>query len=1481
MRYSCGKRKGTDLRERRCKHIARQALACILACLLAVLSVFSVPCERVEAAAKDIFLSDYKQTVYNQENGLGSTEVNCILQTRSGYLWVGTDGGLYRFNGKEFKIFNLWDTDKADVYFINDLFQDTEDRLWISTSNYGLFCMKGSEVQHFTSDYYDGIKSIHDVVAGPDGTVYVATGNGLYTVDTLENRLLPVKDLEGVNVKKITVAGELLWGIDNNNHFFLRNEAGQILRYSSEKYAQEELSCILGMEDGSVYLGTLGTEVIHIDRGLQYEILTSAKDGINSLYYDGKQLFVCAESGIGYFNSDHKFIQLYDAAINRYISSMIMDYEGDYWFASSRMGLLFLGRSKFRNFNERYGIAGAGTNCIRAFGVKTFIGTDDGLIILDSNFKSEKNKLTEYLSGASVKDVMRDSQGNIWVSTSRRFGIVRYTPGGEIQTFGRTGPLQTNQVNSTLQLSDGSIAVATEDGITILGQDEELIRSYEQKDGLEYPNINCMYEAPDGRLFAGSDGGGIYVIEYKNENQKVRSYTEEDGLTSNVVTCIVPGSEGLWIGTDNGLSLFTESIRAVSNIDFSNNIYDILIDSTQDGDSMWIVGSKGVLRTTETELLSTEGISGRYYAQGDGLARSITLYSHNVIRNHMLYLCCDGGIYMVPTDSVYENDTSPKLTVSEINVDDTVYHYDQIGGSLKIPSGTQRVSISFAVLSYTNRENIQVEYMLQGFDSTPITITPADPMQAVYTNLDGGTYTFTVSAVNGDGYHSEQGITFTIDKEFGFFEMTWVKIAVLSMLVVLVLVVALGLVWFQRRVTGQNREIQKLEKEHEVAVKSSSAKTDFLAHMSNEIKTPINAIISLAENLQHEESKEVRQQNLKVIVDSGQDILGKVDETIQLARLEAGKVTVTEAPYSITTLVCDISDSLINTLTDRPVRFLVDLGENIPDIMIGDYDKIKRILEILTDNAQKYTKEGTITLFVDCYRNMDSKEKDTLVFSISDTGIGIQKERLQHIFEVYNIADSKKQTGYTGSGINLAIAKQLAEIQGGELEVESTYGAGSTFTVSLKQARPSDDSVPLASGPETPDRVTREEAEKMLLPEVNMLLVDDIEISRAVAVGVLKQLEVRADVATSGVSALDMVMNQDYDMVFMDLSMPVMSGEDALHEIRELAKEGIRDLPIIAMTEDAIREDHDRLMETGFSDVIVKPLDIVALATLAKRFLPAEKIHFRSVELSNYMNESRYREGLEGLQAYLDVAGTLERIGGSIEVYNRILSTFYDQNQNAPEELQSKFNKNYRSFRSRLHSVRTGAQNIGATELVNLISRVDAAINIGNKGYVRDNLPSLVRMLDDILNAVSEYLDFAVDQQGQTHDFVYTQKPGNAGAQAGEQKRGNTETLTGEQRSEIGGEISADKGETNAPNEETTSEPVLKERVEEASLTRISAMAKNSDIAGIAGELEQLAQNRYGTEDTEFLQALADQAKEANMDAILDMIDTYRALKKA
>ena len=1431
------------MRSRRKKIIIWILLACFMTCALFMQKT------PARAAAKDAFLSLYRQTVYDQESGLGSAEVNCVYQTQSGYIWVGTDGGLYRYNGKEFKTFNLWDTDKDDVYLISSLFQDSTGRLWIATKNYGLFYIRGSEIRHFSDEYYLGVKTINDVCEGANGVVYVATAYGIYTADPVEDSLHLMEDTAGHNIRELSLAGDDLWGLENGGQFFRMNSDGQILYYKGEDYTSDEISCLYGAEDGSVYLGTVGTDVLHMKKNLQFEKMTSGREGINSLYDDGERLFICADSGIGYFDRKGKFTALYDTRISKYFSSMIMDYEGNYWFASNRMGILLLGNSKFRSFNQRYGLDKSGTNCIVEYDGMKYIGTDDGLQILDSKEKPVTNELTESLAGAGVKNVMRDSGGNLWISTSRKYGVICYTPGGEIRVYGRTGALLSNQINLTMELQDKTVAVATQEGISIIGTDGKLVRNYSADNGMDNPNILCMYQDKDGWIYAGSDGSGMYVIK----DDVIHHYTDADGLTSNVVTCIYPGEKGLWIGTDNGLSFFSETIRPVNKIDFSNNIYDILSEAREDGNRLWIIGSKGVLCTTEDELLGTGEIKSRYYAQGDGLSSPLTLYSNAMIRKDLLYLCTGQGIYTMTIGDPHTNGIAPKLTVSEINVDDSVYHFDQIGGSLSIPADTQRVSISFAVLSYINRENIQVEYMLEGFDSSPITISPSDPMQAVYTNLEGGNYTFTVRAMNGDGVTSEKDITFTLFKEYGFFEKRAVKIGLLVALILIVFLVVIGMIRFQKRVAGQNREIEKLEKEHEVAVKSSTAKTDFLAHMSNEIKTPVNAIIGLAETVLREQDPEEQKNSLSAIVESGRDILGKVDETIELARLEAGKETVNEAPYSITTLVCDISDQVINALEQRPVRFLVDLGENIPDVMIGDYEKIKRVLEILLDNAQKYTKEGTITLYVDCYESQDPKEKDRLLFSISDTGIGIRKDRLQHIFEVYNIADNKKQTGYTGSGISLAVAKQLVEIMDGDLEVESTYGAGSAFTVSLKQMRPDDDAVTLASGPESLERITREEAERMLMPEVNVLLVDDMEISRTVATGVMKQMEIRSDIATSGFSAVDMVMNQDYDMVFMDLSMPVMSGTDAMHEIREIARDGMDTLPIIAMTEDAIREDFETLVAEGFTDVIVKPLDFISMATMATKYLPKEKIHYRSGDLAKYINESRYADGLTELQKYLDVAGTLERIGGSIEVYNRILSTFYDQNQNSPEDLRIKFSKNYRTFRARLHNVKNGAQNIGATELLNHITRIDAAINIGNKDYVRDHLSTTLSMLEKVIDAIAIYLDFAAGQKGIT-DEEYA-------ARAAEVKSGRVPAET----------------EKDAP---VKKEPEMKSEVDSVALVRMLRAAKEKDSKAISDELRLIRSFRYGTEDTEFLQALDEQIREENMEAILDMIGTYVELKK-
>ena len=1408
--------------------------ACILTCLFPI---------SFSSSAKENFTSQFKQVVFDQDDGLGSVEVNCIYQTRSGYIWVGTDSGLYRYNGSEFRLTNLWDTEKADIYCINALFQDTYGRLWVATDNYGLFYIRGTVIQHFSSDYYEGRKCIQSVCEGSDGRIYVASSDGLYIVNESDMLLSPVDALKGYNVQEITLHGNEVWGIAGGSEIFNVNTRGKAVFAHSADYTQDELSCIRSVDDNYVYVGTIGRDVIRLSSLQDFKVLTSGVDGINDIYKDTKgRIFICADNGVGYFERDNTFVTADNLQVDNYISSMIEDYEGNYWFSSTRMGILMLGFSKFVNYNQANDIPQSITNCVTQRNGMKYIGTDQGLLIVNTRNEMLENDLTAQLKGVSIRDILRDSNGNIWVSTYRKYGILKYSPDGTISNFGRSAGLLTNLINCTIELSDGSIAVGTEEGITIIGTDNTLVRNITASDGLEYSNILTLYEDENGRLFAGSDGGGLYIID----GSTITNYTDEDGLTSNVVTCITKGEKGLWLGTDNGLSVYNETIRPISNIDFSNNIYDILCDRT----GVWIIGSKGVLKTNEDELLGTNELAERYWTQNDGLDATVTLNSKNFIdSNHILYICTSEGIFSLNTKKIPTNEIPPKITVSEIDVDGETYSFDQIGGSLNVDSDTAKIAISFATLSYTNRENITIEYYLEGFDKEPVVITGTDTMRAVYTNLEGGTYTFTLRAINGDGTPCTDAMTFTITKKMGILEMRTVRIGIILTLLLIIILIVFLVIRFQKAVVGKNKELAELSKEHEVALKSSTAKTDYLANMSNEIKIPINAIIGLAENMiGNVEGDSEKLEDLHSIISSGNDIIDKVDGIILLAKLESGRIAPVNAPYSITTLVCDISDRIINTLGDRPIKFFVEIGENISDILVGDFDKIKDILELILDNAQKFTKEGSITLSVDCYEYNEGKKGQNyvnLVFSVSDTGIGIQEERLEHIFEVYNISDNKKSGSYSGNGIGLAIAKKLTDIMEGELEVESTYGAGSVFTLSLSQKKPEKSIFQEAEDAENVSLISKEEAERMWTPDVTALIVDDVEVSRTVAVSVLNQMEMKVDEAASGVSAIDMVMNNDYDIVFMDMTMPVMSGTDALREIRELDGEEYKKLPIIAMTEDVVGENRTQVMESGFDDVILKPLDIRNLATMLSLHIDQSKIKYKTNDMIQYIRESRYNAGLTELQNYIDVVRILEKIGGSIEVYNKIISTFYNQNLNASEEMKAKFDKDYRGFRNRMHNIRNGSNNIGAVQISDIASKLESAINIGNKGYVRDNLKSFLTLLDELLEKLGAYLEFVEEQQGMTDE-------------------------------EYAAKIAREKMELEEEQEaETDIKPVISEEI----LRDIQKNTEEKNLEKIKQDFDDICNFRYGPEDMDFITVLGESIDGEDYETIHELTVTYLGLK--
>ena len=494
------------------------------------------------------------------------------------------------------------------------------------------------------------------------------------------------------------------------------------------------------------------------------------------------------------------------------------------------------------------------------------------------------------------------------------------------------------------------------------------------------------------------------------------------------------------------------------------------------------------------------------------------------------------------------------------------------------------------------------------------------------------------------------------------------------------------------------------------------------------------------------------------------------------------------------------------------------------------------------DNAVKYTKEGSITLSVDCYEYADRSHHDMMnvVFTVSDTGIGIQEDRIDSLFEVYNIVDNAKSGIHAGNGVGLAIAKGYADLIRGEIEVESMYGSGSTFSLSVIQ-KIADKNASNHVIAKIEGTVSKEIADKLWLPDVNALLVDDDDVSREVSAKVLEQFEMKVDVASSGVGAIDMVMNHTYDVVFMDLSMPIMNGIDAMREIREIEGDVYAYLPIIAMDTNAIEENKERLLEEGFTDSLLKPIERQRIAAILRDCLPESKIREKSSDIEQYIAGSRYGEGLERLKLYVDVGGTIEKIGGSIDVYNKLITIYYNQNSAAIEELYDKLGKDARAFKAKIHAIRTNSASIGANSLSKAASKMEAAINIGNRDYVKDNLEDFTDQLLDVLFAVEEYISFMESVSGFSDE-----------------------------------EYAAKKAEERERQEEAGEKlNIMPMDV----LETIKYDALEGAYERVEENMQVLLNGKYTGEDQEFLDVLNQAVRDRNIPVIDELITTYFDLK--
>ena len=388
--------------------------------------------------------------------------------------------------------------------------------------------------------------------------------------------------------------------------------------------------------------------------------------------------------------------------------------------------------------------------------------------------------------------------------------------------------------------------------------------------------------------------------------------------------------------------------------------------------------------------------------------------------------------------------------------------------------------------------------------------------------------------------------------------------------------------------------VKELEVAKNEAEKANHAKSEFLSSMSHELRTPLNAIVCFSELLESKEGLDSESKDFaRDIVSASHNLLDLVNGVLDISKIEAGKMELINKEYNSFELFNSLSTMVIPRIGDKPIDFKTVIASDIPPVLKGDTGKLKQIILNLLTNAVKYTDKGFIKYRVECindYKNNQTK----LIITVTDTGRGIKKEDIDRLFKKFERLEEDRNTSIEGTGLGLAITESLAELMGGKITVISDYGKGSTFKFVVVEEIVNKESNLVVNEQTTLNYETFEGKK--------VLVVDDSKLNLKVAENVLKNFKVSTETVTSGLECLSCVKSKKYDIIFMDIMMPNMSGVEVLKKLRE---EKVN-IPVIALTADAIEGQEEKYISEGFDGYLSKPIDKTKLKVILNKYLKGE-----------------------------------------------------------------------------------------------------------------------------------------------------------------------------------------------------------------------------------------------------------------------------------
>ena len=560
---------------------------------------------------------------------------------------------------------------------------------------------------------------------------------------------------------------------------------------------------------------------------------------------------------------------------------------------------------------------------------------------------------------------------------------------------------------------------------------------------------------------------------------------------------------------------------------------------------------------------------------------------------------------------------------------------------------------------------------------------------------------------------------------------------VMGYIVILIISLFVGAVLSLLTVRPYVKAQAELFEEKTRAESANNAKSDFLANMSHEIRTPINAVLGMNEMVIREDHKamgvaesdplavEEALENISVytrdIKKAGHNLLAIVNDILDFSKIEAGKMDLIIAPYQLSSLINDIHNMTLFKAQDKGLAFNVEVDPTIPDELSGDEIRVRQILTNLLNNAVKFTDKGTVDLKLRCRKLEEGKIN--LIISVWDTGIGIKQEDKAKLFDKFERFDMERNSTVEGTGLGLTITHHLVELMGGKIEVESEYGKGSIFTVTIPQSVVNDTPIgDFQSRLKEHVPGDRPYKESFRAPTAHILIVDDTRINLTVAVNLLKNTKIKIDTATSGEESVSMAANTRYDMIFMDQRMPEMDGTEALHKIRGTEDGASKDVPVVCLTADAVIGAKERYLSEGFTDYLTKPIDNYALEKMIVKYLPEEKVE----KVFDEPSEAAYGEGTtEDLFSSLRSVGIEPKAGlkycqDDEKLYRSLLAEYAYGELEKSHNLQKSYEAaNWHDYSIYVHSIKSSSKMIGATALSLRAGKLEAAANAGDSGTIK------------------------------------------------------------------------------------------------------------------------------------------------------------------